>query len=221
MFEFNAYNQLCYSTGTLASSQSNLSCAANPPSGATTYSYDGDGLRVSDSAGPSGNQNFVYDTQTRSGQPLLVEDGTFAYLYGPVLFDGSAPLEQIELSNAKASFIASAPSGVAEEFKSNGTVLGTESYTAYGKPTVTGTIDTPFGFDGGSTDPDGLIYMINRYYDPTTGQFMSVDPDAALTGQPYAAFGDNPINATDSRTLRGELRRPWRLSHRGNGKRRR
>jgi hypothetical protein len=26
---------------------------------------------------------------------------------------------------------------------------------------------------------------------------MSVDPDVAETGQPYAAFGDDPLNATD------------------------
>jgi hypothetical protein len=38
---------------------------------------------------------------------------------------------------------------------------------------------------------------INRYYDPATGQFLSIDPAVAETGQPYAAFGDNPINLTD------------------------
>jgi RHS repeat-associated protein len=37
----------------------------------------------------------------------------------------------------------------------------------------------------------------DRYYDPSTGQFLSVDPLVASTGQAYAAFGENPINNGD------------------------
>jgi RHS repeat-associated protein len=47
------------------------------------------------------------------------------------------------------------------------------------------------------THSDSLWSLVNRYYDPATGQFVSVDPDVAETGQPYAGFGDNPVNATD------------------------
>lgn len=42
-----------------------------------------------------------------------------------------------------------------------------------------------------------MIYLIDRYYDPSTDQFLSVDPDLADTGQPYAFTGDDPLNATD------------------------
>ncbi len=38
---------------------------------------------------------------------------------------------------------------------------------------------------------------VARWYDPGTGEFMSVDPDVAETGQPYAYAGDNPVNASD------------------------
>ena len=38
---------------------------------------------------------------------------------------------------------------------------------------------------------------VNRYYDPSTDQFLSVDPDVAETGQPYAFTGDDPLNETD------------------------
>ena len=61
----------------------------------------------------------------------------------------------------------------------------------------------PFGFHGSYTDPSGLIYLIDRYYDPSTDQFLSVDPDLADTGQPYAFIGDDPLNATDPLGLRG------------------
>ncbi|HUC03961.1 MAG TPA: RHS repeat-associated core domain-containing protein [Acidimicrobiales bacterium] len=38
---------------------------------------------------------------------------------------------------------------------------------------------------------------INRYYDPSTGQFLSVDPAVSITGQPYSYANDDPVNAID------------------------
>jgi len=38
---------------------------------------------------------------------------------------------------------------------------------------------------------------VGRYYDPGTGQFLSVDPLVDETGQPYAYTGGDPVNATD------------------------
>ena len=40
-------------------------------------------------------------------------------------------------------------------------------------------------------------YLRARYYDPSTGQFVSRDPLVAKTRQPYAYAGDNPLNAVD------------------------
>jgi RHS repeat-associated protein len=70
---------------------------------------------------------------------------------------------------------------------------------AWGNPQSAGglTVITPWGYAGGYTDPDGLIYLINRYYDPKTGQFTSVDPEADTTLAPYAYTGGDPVNATD------------------------
>ena len=39
--------------------------------------------------------------------------------------------------------------------------------------------------------------VVGRYYDPATGQFLSVDPLVEQTGQAYAYTGDNPVNAID------------------------
>jgi hypothetical protein len=44
---------------------------------------------------------------------------------------------------------------------------------------------------------------VDRYYDPSTDQFLSVDPDVAETGQPYAFTGDDPLNETDPLGLSG------------------
>jgi hypothetical protein len=44
---------------------------------------------------------------------------------------------------------------------------------------------------------------INRYYDPSTDQFLSVDPDVQETDQPYVFTNDDPLNATDPLGLKG------------------
>jgi RHS repeat-associated protein len=44
---------------------------------------------------------------------------------------------------------------------------------------------------------------INRYYDPTTDQFLSIDPKVASTNQPYVFTNDNPLNSTDPMGLSG------------------
>jgi hypothetical protein len=38
---------------------------------------------------------------------------------------------------------------------------------------------------------------INRYYDPTTDEFLSIDPKVAQTDEPYVFTSDDPLNATD------------------------
>jgi len=44
---------------------------------------------------------------------------------------------------------------------------------------------------------------INRYYDPATDQFLSIDPLVAQTGQAYVFTNDNPLNLADPLGLRG------------------
>jgi RHS repeat-associated protein len=43
------------------------------------------------------------------------------------------------------------------------------NYDSYGNPCTSCTSFSSFGFEGGYTDQTGLIYLIDRYYDPTTG----------------------------------------------------
>ena len=44
---------------------------------------------------------------------------------------------------------------------------------------------------------NGRGVCVARYYDPSTGQFLSVDPLAAITGEPYAYAADDPVNKSD------------------------
>jgi len=43
----------------------------------------------------------------------------------------------------------------------------------------------------------GLDYLVNRYYEPTTGGFITVDPALAKSDQPYSYANSNPANKTD------------------------
>jgi hypothetical protein len=47
------------------------------------------------------------------------------------------------------------------------------------------------------TRSHAVTSSINRYYDPATDQFLSIDPDVQQTDQPYVFTNDDPLNATD------------------------
>ncbi len=50
----------------------------------------------------------------------------------------------------------------------------------------------------GKAEPSGLIYMRNRYYDPTTGRFTQEDPIGLAGGMNlYGFVGGDPVNHTD------------------------
>ena len=42
-------------------------------------------------------------------------------------------------------------------------------------------------------------YLIGRYYDPATGQFLSVDPKVEQTLEAYLYVADNPVSPDHSR----------------------
>ena len=212
-YAWNSYGELCWS-GPITEAPSSCGSA---PSTATTYTYDGSGNRMTETTGGV-TEEFTWND---SSTPLLLEDGTSAYIYGPQLFGGSAPIEQIDLSTQSASYLASGPAGVQMVLKQNGNIdnNNVSSYSTYGMQTNSSDTDcadsataacTPFGFAGGYTDPDGLIYLIHRYYDPTTGQFLSIDPKVGFTGEPYAYAGDDPLNEDDASGLAPTLEQQLR-----------
>jgi RHS repeat-associated protein len=60
---------------------------------------------------------------------------------------------------------------------------------------------------------------VARWYDPGTGQFMSVDPELAETDQPYAYAGDDPVNEADLSGLSVNLDRvqQWAVQNLDSG----
>jgi len=162
------------------------------------------------------------DYSDPSGNSSLLSDGTWDYVYT----GGATPTEQIATSGSSPTtdLLLSDESGNVRGLVqlSSGThqdqLVNYTDYAAYGNPITQsgGAVEagglttpqtalnsnyvgsTPMGFGEGYTDATGLIYLISRYYDPQTGQFLSVDPEVKSTGELYEFTDDNPVNESDS-----------------------
>jgi len=209
--------------GRLAATQSGTTLATGTWNGArqlTSYAnsaanmsaavYDGNGMRVSSTTTPSGRsaatQGYVWNTISQV--PLMIMDSANAYIYGCT----GTPAEQVNLATGAITYLVTDSLGSVRGTLSNsGSLTGTTSYDAWGNPETTGglTASTPFGYAGGYTDPGGLIYLINRYYEPATGQFISVDPLLSQTQQPYAYADGNPVSNSDPTGLQWYPVTPW------------
>src|SRR5690554_2599994 len=64
--------------------------------------------------------------------------------------------------------------------------------------TNTGDYDNAYKFNGKELDDaTGMYYYGARYYDPRISIFVSVDPLAEQTMEPYIYVSNNPINMID------------------------
>jgi RHS repeat-associated protein len=155
-----------------------------------TYTYDGDGRRYSKTVGTT-TTRWLWDVTAPDQQ--ILSDGNYTFVYGP---DG-APLEQID-SGGTLSYLHEDQLGNVRYISSaNGIVAGTAKFTPYGVKSTLGTT-SPLGYRGQYTDTEtGLIYLRARQYDPTNGQFLTIDPLVDLTGQPYQYTVGDPINQID------------------------
>jgi RHS repeat-associated protein len=162
---------------------------------AYTYAYDGNGLRQE----KTGSSSTYYDWSDSShgGTPSLLEEvngtNTTTYVYGP-----AGPIEEILPSGATYYYSYDGNGSTRAVTDSSGTVQDTETYDPYGNATTTGSVQNNLLFGGQYLDSEsGLYYLRARYMDPTTGQFLSVDPDVAVTGQPYSFTNGDPVNGSD------------------------
>jgi RHS repeat-associated protein len=171
---------------------------------AAQYTYDGDGLRASATIDGT-TTRFTYNPLGSPASLLLA--GDTAYVYGP----GRRVLEQLDLVNSGRAKSKATPNVLylhADQLASTrlvtddkGRVRQRLSYTPFGQLRAGRhghAPDTNILFAGGYRDAEsGLYYLINRYYDPATAQFLTIDPLQHLTGSAYGYSGNNPLNYTD------------------------
>jgi RHS repeat-associated protein len=186
-----------------------------------TATYNGDGLRTtavtwSSSTNSTVTANMAWNTNS-SG---LLSNGSFDFLYG---LNATVPLAQVDVGDSYTSeLVVDASSnvrGIVEVSSGAANPYVLANYTdddVYGNPiTASGGAPNPggltnegessdpdsstdFGFGGGYVDSTGFLYLVNRYFDASLGQFISVDGMLAGTGTAYSYASDNPADATDA-----------------------
>jgi RHS repeat-associated protein len=161
-----------------------------------SYTYDGDGLRMSKTVGAV---STAFAWNQSGGLPLLIAAGAMYYVYGP----GGVPIEQVDTSSTAStavSYLLVDQSGSVRLITGpTGTVTGTYTYGPYGAATShSGSATTSLQYDGEYTDAEsGLVYLQARFYNPASGQFLALDPIVDLTQTPYSYASDNPTNDAD------------------------
>ena len=174
--------------------------------GVQSYRYDGAGRRTQ-STDPGSSGATTYWMYSQSGQVLYTSEARrsrnldYIYLGNTQLATrawawGSGDVTiNYEHTDALGSIVA--------ESNATGAVVKRNAYAPYGEAYGATSIDGT-GYTGHVMDHDtGLTYMQQRYYDPVTGGFISVDPNAvdvkrnAFNFNRYYYANNNPYRFTD------------------------
>ena len=164
-----------------------------------SYTYDGNLKRVKSVV----NGKTIYNIYDLSGSLVHIDAVTknkkTDYVTGP-----SGSLARI--TNNVVTYLHPDHLGTAmSTSNSSGTVACRDKYTPFGETvSAISCSEDLAGFTGHIKDKStGLNYMQARYYDPTIGRFLSVDPQTfTSTGNPalfnrYAYCYDDPVNCSD------------------------
>jgi RHS repeat-associated protein len=174
--------------------------------GGVTYTYDAENRRISSTV--NGQTTFYVWARGRSLDKLLAKqnpDGsTTRYVYGAsgLLYEettsagGTAQTPIYYHFDWRGDTVALSDA--------SGNVIEQLSYSPYGDCTVTpvtGTVNTPFGFNGEwgvLTEPTGLLAMQARFYSPVIQRFLNEDPSGFSGGNNLYAFAaGDPVDLMD------------------------
>jgi RHS repeat-associated protein len=200
-----------------------------------TLSYDvfgrQSGASVTDPALGTGTESLAYDAEGR----LTSIDGTGAFAGAaahpvwdtqtavPQVIDMGRPDAPMTMSylgsrridiRAGSTDTAPAYDSLGNPFRmqqSDDPSLRGQSYGPFGESTRQGST-LGVGFQGELWQPDGLVHLRARNYDPSTMSFTSRDPLPSVVGSntfgnPYAYADNDPINRQDPLGLRGEVKK--------------
>ena len=161
------------------------------------FAYDALGNRLAITNGTNLTR-FVINPNAKLSQDLIrVKNGvTNYYVYGLGLL-----YEADDAGNTKQYHYDLRGSTVALT-DGSGNLTDRMEYSAYGMTTYrSGSTDTPFLFNGRygvMTDPNGLLFMRARYYNPYICRFINADPSGFAGGLNWYAYADgNPVSNLD------------------------
>jgi RHS repeat-associated protein len=167
--------------------------AANVSGTTASYAYDGDGVRVSSSAGSESRSEL---SDREAGLPTIVDDGTESYLHADGL------IASIDASGDPTYAHADGLRSIRGRSDALGAMIGTTDYEIFGAPRAESGVQGFYGFTGEPQDATGLVHLRARTHDPATGRFLS--PDAVRPGAPgtggyhlYTYVANNPTTWID------------------------
>jgi RHS repeat-associated protein len=175
----------------------------------STFAYDGDGNRITQSVG-TGTYSYLNDVAT--ALPVVLQesgpDGNISYAYGLGLVS--------ELGSTFDAFYQYDGLGTVVGLTDpTGKLLGRYGYDAWGQTDLSapgpqlGT-KNKFRFTGEALDPGTQLYYLRaRYYDPSVGRFASRDLFAGLVGEPltinkFLYVLNRPVTFSDPSGLAAE-----------------
>jgi RHS repeat-associated protein len=168
--------------------------------GGVTNGYDPAGNRVGIIYGTN-SVSYVVNPNSKLSQVLMrAKNGvTNYYIYGAgLLYEVT---ETATATNTLTYHYDYRGSTIALS-DGNGNVTDRIEYSLYATLTYRiGTSDTPFLFNGRygvMTDPNGLLYMRARFYNPYLCRFLNSDPSGFSGGLNFFAYANgNPVSLTD------------------------
>lgn len=173
--------------------------------GAVIMGYDGDGNRVSETAGGVTTQ-FLVDTLNPTGYSQVLDElvsgaVTKTYTYGLQRISEN----QLSGSTWTPSFYGYDGHGNVRFLTSvAGTVGNTYQFDAFGMPIASaGTTANSYLYSGERFDPNiGFYHLRARYYNQGTGRFLTMDPELGKIFDPgtlhkYVYTKNNPVNRVD------------------------
>jgi RHS repeat-associated protein len=164
---------------------------------ARSYSYNGDGLLKSRSEAGATTQ-LLWDVGAAPAQ-LLVSGADR-------LVNGLSPLYIVRGDGTTRTLSLDGLGSVRAEVSDAGATLSSFRYAVYGKLVSKPVTPTLLGYAGELGETSGLNYLRARWYDPSTGRFLSRDPRLGSALVPGSLSGFNYADArptffTDPRGL--------------------
>ena len=164
-----------------------------------TSAFNGDGLRVRVQYGSSSTRYFLYDGDQRVSDYTPSSPGySYVWTFGP---DGLVSRQNRAPSSMAFTYFTYDERGNVAQRSAAGSADTSDLFDAYGTSAAYAPGQNFVGFGaqwGYYNDATGLILCTNRYYDPSTGRFLTRDPigyDGGINLYGYTA--NNPVNGID------------------------
>jgi RHS repeat-associated protein len=179
-----------------------LASVSLPNGTKVAYDYDASWRMVSrgeSSGGATTTVTYQYDgnalvAERDSGGAVLA-----SYVYGP---DGR--VETMSRGGETYQYVLDDHGSVTAVLDDTRAVVNTYTYDPYGKVVAkTEGVENPFTYSGYRVDADtGLFHLMARWYDSSTGRFLSKDAVQDVQGDPLSAnhylyCKNNPVNMVD------------------------